>query len=193
MALVLGLAAATAVAVHLTHVVWGAVSSELRRSDTRRRLRRRRRAQAEAMAEVIAAVEDLTAQGPDDLQAALGCFGPNWIIEHQPYALAARALATEFRALRCCSPDPKRDVQCVQAELRGMLTARKCRNKDAIRIIPMALIMCFYKSDYEQIVEHAFATPMMRDRLTVAQDDPLKPTWLERLTGSYQRPVELGR
>lgn len=168
-------------------------TTEFTRVEVRRKLRRRRRFQAEAMAEIVAAAEDLMAQGPDDLQAALEGFGPKWVTEHQPYALAARALATEFRCLRCMAPDPAKDALSVQAELRSMLKARKCRNKDAIRILPLALIMCFYKSDYEQIVEHAFATPLMRDRLAVAQDDPLAPTWWEWLTGSYQRPVKIGQ
>lgn len=160
-----------------------AVSTAAERHQRRHTLRRRRRLQAEALAEIIEEVEALVAQGPNDLQSALEAFGPEWDPDHRPYVLAARALATEFRALRCRNPDPRKDVQAVQVELRNMLRARKCRNRDAIRIIPIALIFAFRKSGYEQRVEHAFGTALQRDHTIVAEDDALGRTWGEWFLG----------
>lgn len=178
-----------ACALFASRVGLAAASSKLQADQRRGRLRRRRARRAEALAEVVQAVESLTSQGPEDLLPALGRFGPEWIAEHQPYVLAARALATEFRALRCAYPDRRVDVAAVQHELRGMLKNRNCREKDMIRIMPIALIMVFYKSEYEQMVEHAFATPEMRDYIAVSQDQPMQRTWWEWLTGSYSNPL----
>lgn len=180
---------ATVYAVVLFRVVLGVARACWTPHARVHRLRRHRQRRAEAMAAVLDDVEAMTADAPDDLAAALESFGPEWKAEHRSYALAARALATEFRTLRNARPDPKVDVASVQHELRMMLKARKCRNKDAIRIVPLALVMCFYKSEYEQTVEHAFAQPVMRERLMVAQDDPLEPTWVERWFGGYRNPV----
>lgn len=172
-----------------SHAVLVAATSKWHTNQRRGKLRRRRARRAEALAEVVQAVESLTSQAPEDLLPALGRFGPEWIAEHKPYVLAARALATEFRALRCSHPDRRVDVAAVQHELRGMLKNRNCREKDMIRIMPIALIMVFYKSDYEQMVEHAFATPEMRDCIAVSQDTPMQRTWWEWFTGSYSNPL----
>lgn len=181
--------AVSAFATVLLHVALGAVLADWNSRARVRQLRHRRKRRAEALAEILDKVEAVTAEAPEDLLAALGAFGPDWRAEHLNYGLAARALATEFRTLRNASPDPTVDVKAVQHELRMMLKARKCRNKDAIRIMPLALVMVFYKSDYEQIVEHAFAEPIMRDRISVSQDEPMQRTWYEWMFGGYRNPV----
>lgn len=160
-----------------------AACGALERRNRRAKLRKRRGVQAEALAVLIEQVEALTAQAPEDLQSALEDFGPDWVPEHLNYVRAAYALATEFRTLRCRSPDPKRDVQAVQVELRNMLKHRKCRNKDAIRILPIAVLLAFRKTGYEQRVEHAFGTPLQRDHTIVAEDNALQRTWGEFFLG----------
>jgi len=170
-------------AVAALRAALAAVQTAAERGARRNTLRRRRRIQAEALAELIEEVEALTAQGPEDLQSVLGDFGPDWVPEHRNYVRAAHALATEFRALRCRNPDPRRDVHAVQVELRNMLKHRKCRNKDAIRILPIAVVLAFRKSGYEQRVEHAFGTALQRDHTMVSEDDALGRTWGEFFLG----------
>jgi len=170
----------------------GAALGEAERGLQRRDLRRRRARRAEAMAQTILAMESAESDAPGDLSEVLGEFGPDWKATHGCYVLAARRVATEFRALRNYNPDPRIDAQAVQVELRNMLAKRKCRNKDMVRILPIALRLVFYPSRYEQTVETAFTVPAMRDEYAVATERKYTRSWADWLLGRRERHVVLG-
>lgn len=128
-------------------------------------------------------MESAESDAPGDLAEVISEMGPDWKVTHGPYVLAARRLATEFRTLRNCNPDYRVDRQAVQHELRNMLVKRKCRAKDMQRILPIALVMVFYPSRYEQTILHAYGTQTLRDEVTLAMEDPITLTWWELLCG----------
>jgi len=165
---------------------------EVERRLNRRALRQRRARRAEAMAQTILQMESAESDAPGDLLEVLGELGPEWKATHGSYVLAARRLATEFRALRNCNPDPRIDVAAVQVELRNMLAKRKCRNKDMVRILPIAVRLVFYASRYEQTVSAAFTTPAMRDEYRVATEPTYRRTWLEWFSGVRDKHLVLG-
>lgn len=183
---------AFSIATWVARVVSGAVAGEAERRLTRRALRQRRGRRAQAMAQSILQMESAESDAPGDLQEVLGELGPEWKATHGCYILAARRLATEFRALRNHNPDPRIDVAAVQVELRNMLAKRKCRNKDMVRILPLALRFVFYPSRYEQAVEAAFASPTLRDEYIVATEPKYKRTWFEWFAGSRDKHLVLG-
>lgn len=175
--------AAAAIVAALATVVLGAACQEAGRQQRLTNLRHRRRKRAEAMAELILMMESAESDAPGDLQETLRELGPDWKITHAPYVLAARQVATEFRTIRNSNPNPQVDRLAVQQEIRTMLVKRKCRNKDMQRILPLACLMAFYPSRYEQTVLHAFGTQELRDEVSLAMEPPVQLTLWERWSG----------
>lgn len=183
--------AVVAIAIKVANVGLGAALQEVGRRRRLRHLRKRRTHRAEALASMILMMESAESDAPGDLQEVLSELGPEWKETHGPYILAARRLATEFRALRNNNPDPKRDRQAIQHEMRNMLAKRKCRNKDMLRILPIALIMVFYPSRYEQAVAHAFGTRDLRDEVELANDPVIERSWWEKIRGVSTKVEEV--
>lgn len=179
----LAVAVVAGIVATLTTAALGAAYQEAGRRRRLSGLRLRRRRRADAMAELILMMESAESEAPGDLQETLKELGPDWKATHGPYVLAARQIATEFRTIRNSNPNPKVDRLAVQQEIRTMLMKRKCRNKDMQRILPLACLMAFYPSRYEQTVAHAFGTQELRDEVTLAMEPPVTLTLWERWSG----------
>lgn len=179
------------VAAVLAHVAWGAVAARVTSSTRKRRLRKRVLLRAEAISELVGVIEGAEGDLPGCLQEVLKEVGSGWTLSHGPYILAARRVATEFRALRTRWPNPKTDGVAVVSELRRMLEKRRCRAKDMVRILPLATYFAFQKSFYEQVVDAAFNTPESRARYAVSQEVQGKPGWFERMAGIEDPGIEI--